>query len=166
MTLYLAKDNDELISHCKCTTTALVSVPGQMDCPWCGCGWLFTCITCRKAFTFAKAINIDTPLAELAHRDLAAFLGEEPDPKDVGLWVKDMEMLMEGVELGKRYVYLDGFFLPANTDEKIDVEGIYATHKLPWIPQARAMTDPSVVDTILKNASYWRERAPQPKHLN
>jgi hypothetical protein len=53
--VYLCKDNDDLISHCTCRE-ALVAPPGQADCPWCGCGWLFSCLSCRKAFTFARAV--------------------------------------------------------------------------------------------------------------
>jgi len=67
--LYLAKANNNLISHCACPD-ALVTFPPQIDCPWCGCGWLFTCIECRKAFVFERAIESDSPWHELARRDL------------------------------------------------------------------------------------------------
>lgn len=45
-TIYLIKDNDDLCSHCACET-AYITFPPQMDCPWCGCGWLFSCTACR-----------------------------------------------------------------------------------------------------------------------
>ena len=45
--VYLKKASNELISHCGCEESR-ISYPAQMDCPWCGCGWLFSCITCRK----------------------------------------------------------------------------------------------------------------------
>jgi hypothetical protein len=48
--LYLRKANDDFVSHCKCPKAdSLISSPGQMDCPWCGCGWLFICSRCNKA---------------------------------------------------------------------------------------------------------------------
>src|SRR5262249_18861030 len=53
--VYLRKANNDLVSHCACAQAdALVTAPSQMDCPWCGCGWLFICSRCRKAFTFAE----------------------------------------------------------------------------------------------------------------
>ena len=53
-TVYLVKANNDLISHCACSN-AVIGAPAQMDCPWCGCGWLFVCSKCRKAFSFARA---------------------------------------------------------------------------------------------------------------
>ncbi|HJN76044.1 MAG TPA: hypothetical protein QGF58_19085 [Myxococcota bacterium] len=53
MTRFLIKDSDDLLSFCKCDT-GLVGVPGQLDCPWCGCGWMLSCIDCRKSFVFAR----------------------------------------------------------------------------------------------------------------
>ena len=40
-TIYLEKDNDQLVSFCSCEP-AYITYPPQLDCPWCGCGWLFT----------------------------------------------------------------------------------------------------------------------------
>ena len=40
--IYLRKANDDFVSHCECAKAdALISSPGQMDCPWCVCieGW-------------------------------------------------------------------------------------------------------------------------------
>src|SRR6266566_1407987 len=62
--IYLRKANDNLVSHCKCDE-AYISAPSQMDCPWCGCGWLFTCSHCRKAFTFAEAVEGDFALDQM-----------------------------------------------------------------------------------------------------
>jgi len=52
--VYLVKASNDLISHCKCEY-APIGAPGQMDCPWCGCGWLFLCPKCRRAFTLCNA---------------------------------------------------------------------------------------------------------------
>ncbi len=38
-TVYLVKANDDLVSHCRCERT-FIGAPSQIDCPWCGCGWV------------------------------------------------------------------------------------------------------------------------------
>jgi hypothetical protein len=56
----LRKTNDDFVNHCKCAKAdALISSPGQMDCPLCGCEWLFNCSGCGKAFTFAESVEVD-----------------------------------------------------------------------------------------------------------
>jgi hypothetical protein len=109
--LYLTKANNDVISHCSCTD-ALVTFPSQMDCPWCGCGWLFTCIECRKAFVFARAIETDQTWEDLARRDLTNKWHESPSEDDILDWATAMEELMQDLVLNQEYVYLDGFFLP------------------------------------------------------
>src|SRR6266496_4072320 len=99
--IYLRKANDQLICYCKCDKAeALISDPGQLDCPWCGCGWLFTCIKCRKAFTFAEAVEVDLSLEELAEMDIVGFGGQSPEPGEVDEWVRAMQHLLRGVDLG------------------------------------------------------------------
>ncbi len=66
--IYLKKANDDLVSNCKCND-GRITYPPQQDCPWCGCGWLFTCISSRKAFTFAAGIELETNWEELATAD-------------------------------------------------------------------------------------------------
>ena len=62
------KANDEVLSFCACQQP-LVALPGQLDCPWCGCGWLASCIECRKAFTFAKVVDVDLTYEQIVRRD-------------------------------------------------------------------------------------------------
>ena len=155
--VYLAKANDDLICHCRCAT-ALVSWPPQMDCPWCGCGWLFVCIECRKPFTFAVGIEVDEPLAEIARRDLLRSWGEEPAAEDVRKWVEAMRALLKGVEVGKEYAYLDGWFLPTDA-EAVSCEGWAARHTLAHPPQLDARNDPELLNSTLGNRDYWRDRA-------
>jgi hypothetical protein len=82
--LYLQKANDDFVSHCRCHRgDALISSPAQMDCPWCGCGWLFTCGVCRKAFAFAEGVEINESWEETAERDVRAFFRRDPEPKEV-----------------------------------------------------------------------------------
>ena len=99
--IYLAKANDNLVSHCRCAE-ALITFPPQMDCPWCGCGWLFTCIVCRKAFTFAKGVVVSEPWEETAKRDLRNR-GKEPTVDEVSEWVNAMKELLSDVRVGEEY---------------------------------------------------------------
>jgi hypothetical protein len=82
--LYLAKANDDLVSHCRCARPdALISSPCQMDCPWCGCGWLFICSRCRKAFTFAQAVEVNETWEQTADRTIRGLYQREPKPGQV-----------------------------------------------------------------------------------
>src|ERR1051325_398886 len=107
--VYLRKANDYLISHCTCARAeALISEPGQMDCPWCGCGWLFTCMKCRKAFTFAEAMEVGLSWEELADRDIRGFYECDPEAEEAEAWVGSMKEMLKEVRAGEQYVYLDG----------------------------------------------------------
>ena len=105
--IYLVKDNDDLVSHCDCEV-AHITFPPQMGCPWCGCGWLFTCIECRKAFTFARGVELDTSWQGLAIRDLTNRWHEQPEAEEIEQWIAAMQELLADVQVGNRYVCLDG----------------------------------------------------------
>jgi hypothetical protein len=153
---YLRKANDNLVSHCKCERAhALISPPGQLDCPWCGCGWLFICSTCRKAFTFAEGIVLNEPWADTARREIHAAYGREPEPGEVDEWVDGMKVLLSQVERGKLYVYFDGYIIPVTADG-IDIEGWYARHHLDFVPQIEATSDPQAFDGLLCSREYWQ----------
>ena len=154
--VFLAKADDELISHCKCDHT-FIGAPGQMDCPWCGCGWLFLCPKCRKAFAFARAVECNLSWEELAHNDLGGKYGRQPDPEEVDEWIAFMKMMTKNLELGKRYVYIDGWVFP--TDQRyLQFDGFHAHHDLPEIPQVAALRQREFLDDTLGNREYWRER--------
>lgn len=155
--IYLMKDSDDLISHCRCKE-AYITFPPQMDCPWCGCGWLFTCIECRKAFTFARGVEVDESLEELARRDIMKGWGREPSGDEVKDWIDAMKELLAEVEVDGRYVYLDGLFIPADA-AGVEYEGLFARHDLGFIPQVKALQDPAVIDEILSNVEYWESNA-------
>lgn len=155
--MYLAKANDALVSHCTCDDS-IVSYPPQMDCPWCGCGWLFSCIRCRKAFTFAMGIETDVPWDELARRDIQGYGGPEPDVDSIADWVGDMQYFLEDVEPGVEYVCLDGAVIPTDVTE-LEFTGWHARHELDFLPQVRALDDPTIVDSLLANVDYWESRA-------
>ncbi len=153
--VYLEKANNDFVSHCSCET-AYVSFPGQLDCPWCGCGWLFTCMDCRKAFTFANAIEVEQSWEQLAVRDITSKGGHPPDEDDVGEWVEAMKALHAEVELGQEYVYIDGMYVPSSAD-KVEFEGWYASHELAYVPQVA--TGPSSSRPILTPTEGFRLRA-------
>jgi hypothetical protein len=154
--IYLAKENDDLCSHCSCET-AYITFPPQMDCPWCGCGWLFSCITCRKAFTFARGVEVDESWDELARRDLAAW-HRPPTDEDVEEWIKAMKALLSKVEVGKQYICLDGYIIPTDASG-VRFRGWHSEHDLDFVPQVAALDDYFVMENILSSVDYWRARA-------
>ncbi len=151
--IHLVKANDDLVSHCKCEQ-GTVGEPGQLDCPWCGCGWLFSCSKCRKAFSFAKVVEINKTWQELAREDLYNYNKQEPDNDSISNWVENMKGMTEHIELGKNYVYLDGYFIPTD-EEYFEVEGWKSKHDFIKVPQVEALEDPTVIDQVLSNSDYW-----------
>jgi hypothetical protein len=155
--VYLAKDNGELVCQCSCRE-ALITFPPQMDCPWCGCGWLFTCIECRKAFTFARGVRVAESWEELARRDLTNRGHKTVSPEDIDRWVTGMQQILADVEVGKRYVCLDGAIIPADAGA-IQFEGWHSRHDLDFVPQVAALKDPAVRTEILSSTKYWEANA-------
>ena len=154
--IYLRKANDDLISHCKCDPAdALISSPGQMDCPWCGCGWLFICSRCRKAFTFAEGVVIDEPWSDTGARLWQSPFGREPEPGEVEEWIDFMKMFTYSVQVGAQYVYLDGYAIPT-TAGGVEIEGIYGRHDLQNVPQVAARANPDLIDGLLGSNLYWQ----------
>jgi hypothetical protein len=154
--VYLRKANDDLVSHCKCARAdALISSPSQMDCPWCGCGWLFICSRCRKAFTFAEGVKVDESWEETGDRTIRALYRREPEAGEVEEWVGYMKTLLKGVKPGEQYVYLDGYVIPT-TAAGVTIEGWHAHHDLDFVPQVLAMDDPGVRDDLLASRAYWQ----------
>jgi hypothetical protein len=151
MSIYLVKDSDDLVCHCHCQPAPMIAVPHPADCPWCGCGWLFSCIDCRKAFTFARAVVVPWRWDEIAVRDLSQF-GLEPEAVPVD-HIKRIAHLMDRVILGQRYVHLDGRLVWADADG-VRLVGHYASHALDRIPQVAALTDPRWKE-MLSSRAYW-----------
>lgn len=154
--LFLAKASDDLISHCKCPDT-FIGAPAQMDCPWCGCGWLFVCPQCRKVFTFARAEKCELTWEQLAHRDLDGKYGRQPTQEDVDEWIGFMQMLTRGLQLGTDYVYIDGWIFPT-TETPLIFDGMHARHELAGVPQIAALSDRQSLAQTLGNRRYWDER--------
>ena len=154
--VFLTKANNDVISHCKCKTT-LIGEPSQMDCPWCGCGWLFLCAKCHKAFTFARAEEVDLTWEQLAHNDLDGKRGRQPTAEEIQEWIGFMKILLKGVEVGKLYAYIDGWVF-ATDETDLQFEGWHARHELSHVPQAIAVKDAAVLDTTLGSQEYWDTR--------
>ena len=154
---YLRKANDDVIPHCSCDD-ARITYPPQMDCPWCGCGWPFTCISCRKAFTFAEGVEIETTWEELAREYIRGRVRSEPTGDDVAAWVSDMKLILEDVEPGQMYVILDGVVLPVNSGP-LEFSGLCAHHRLDSVPHLQALTNHSVIEQQLANREYWISNA-------
>jgi hypothetical protein len=162
--LYLVKHNDQLVSHCACAT-AEIAFPPQLQCPWCGCGWLFSCIECRKAFTFARAIETNEPWEALARRDLINYAKKEPEPSEVEHWVDAMRELHADVVVGQTYVCLDGVFIRTDATA-LEFAGWHAHHSLDVVPQVAALSDRSIITSLLASREYWTENALEGRTLH
>ena len=132
-----------------------------MDCPWCGCGWLFTCISCRMAFTFAEGVVVEAPWKDTARCELTGRWGREPSTEDVAEWVGAMKELLADVRVGQQYVYLDGLIIPTSA-AAVRFEGWHSRHDLPFVPHVIALTDRSALSSTLESRAYWRRTATGP----
>ncbi len=149
----IEKANNDGISWCECVE-AIAAFPGQMDCPWCGCGWLFTCTTCRKAFTYGRIAETD---------DLMSFLRE--DMKNAGM-VPSVKVVTERnnflvrqlkpFKVGDEVIYLDGRFFSVDK-APARFEGLHAKHSLKELPHRARSSE--VLTEILGDVAYWQERA-------
>ncbi len=122
-----------------------------------GCGWLFVCIECRKAFTFAKCVIVNESLESIVRRQLCGRWQREPSPEDVAREMEFMEIWLKHTAVGREYVYFDGCAIDA-AYETLKFDGWHARHDLPFVPQVRALTAAGVRTTILGNKAYWVER--------
>lgn len=155
---WIYKDSDQLVSHCRCDVGISGCLP-QLDCPWCGCGWLFTCAKCRKAFTFGRIDHIDEPeLGLIARQQASLFTDGNPSPEAVALILEDFAALVKGHDVGERVVVLDGVLISADHAGALKLAGLHAHHDLAWLPQRRAIEHPTVMSEILANGEYWHDR--------
>jgi hypothetical protein len=154
---YLKKASDEVISFCSCGD-GRVSFPAQMDCPWCGCGWLFSCMTCHKAFTFAEGVEIEGSWEDLAREEVRNKWKREPEEDDIASWVEGMKEILANVELGKRYVIIDGNVIPVDATG-VKFNGWHARHEFAELPQVQALSNKSALDAKLGQRGYWTSNA-------
>ena len=154
--IYLKKANNDVVGNCKCKD-GRISYPPQMDCPWCGCGWLFTCMTCRKAFTFAVGVELEATWEDLSREDWKAWGLTRISTKNIKSWIADMKALLGDVKVGETYACIDGKVFPKDS-RKIEFDGIYASHKFDRLPHVLALRDNKIVDQVLTNTEYWFTR--------
>ncbi len=165
MVMFLERANDDLVSWCTCPPgESLLKVGTEAACPWCGCGWLLGCITCRKASAFGRGVDVGMSYEDLARRDIRTFnedLTYEPKPKEVRELAAWLRQAMAHVEVGKLYVNFDQRVVAADASA-LKLVGQIGSHDLPYVPQVRALTDPNVQRDVLTNRRYW-DRARQIK---
>jgi len=154
--VYLKKANARLVANCKCQD-GRISYPAQMDCPWCGCGWLFTCMSCRQAFTFGVGVEIEADWESLSREDWTAFGLPTVSARQVKSWIKDMKALLADVKVGEIYACLDGVLFHQDA-KNIKFSGLYARHDLQRLPHVEALNKKSILNEVLGSAEYWRSR--------
>jgi hypothetical protein len=151
---YVVKANNDVLSHCRCEI-ALAANPAQMDCPWCGCGWLIPCLTCKRVFTFGRVVDHDN-LHQLVLQDNAAR-GLKLNPSEVDGTIEWWELTLEAFPVGATVVYLDGSYFDVG-DTDVAYDGWFASHDLKRLPHAEALIDPARLNGILGEKSYWLAR--------
>ena len=160
--IYLQKANDDLIAHCRCGD-GHITYPPQIGCPWCGCGWLFTCIECRKAFSFARGVQIETSWEELARRDISNRAYKPVTDEEVAHWISTMKKLLRDVRVGGVYACIDGHIFDKDV-KNIEFTGWHSSHRFEVLPQTAALSDPTVKTKVLGNESYWmKNRTSRPR---
>lgn len=130
---------------------------GQLDCPWCGCGWMIACSKCTKSFIFAEVREIDEPLIDLVRREAAIRGLTSLTEADFLDWAESMTEALAPFAHGDVVVYLDGVYWPVDSTN-IEFTGFYASHKLARLPHAEALSDPGHLRAVLGEKSYWTER--------
>ena len=154
MPKFFFKKNDKVLSYCQCVNEPANSSI-QLDCPWCGCGWLFTCSKCQKAFTFAEVRETDQSLLELGRRDLTARCPVSEN--EIAAWAQAMSEVLDCFKLGDTVIYLDGSYWTVDATD-VEFTGDFAAHKLAYLPHAEALSEPSRLQTVLGNKDYWLSR--------
>ena len=156
MPKYLFKANNDVISHCECDNEPAMS-EGQMDCPWCGCGWLISCTKCAKAFTYAQVRETDLTLGEISRRDAARRGLKDVSDEMHEKWADWMTQALAGFELGQIVVYVDGHYLPIDATD-VSFSGFHAHHSFNRLPHAEALQQPERLRDVLGKREYWTER--------
>jgi hypothetical protein len=156
--LHIAKASNEGVCFCECDD-ALMAVPDQLDCPWCGCGWLLTCAKCGKAFTFGRGVEVEGDLEAMVREDLAGRGWKKEAVREMLESATEyLRALLEDVEEGREYVYLDGAIIPADAEVPIEFDGVYARHELWELPHVKGRSDPDALHRAFEEPSYWLDR--------
>jgi hypothetical protein len=163
--LHITRASAEGVAQCRCPDS-LMAVPDQSETPWDGTGWQMACHRCGKAFTFGKAIEVKMTLREFIVKDLKQRqLPKEllNDPDFIDGCVESIGEMMEGLEEGKEYVYLDGMLIPTDFEGVIEFDGIFAAHELTSVPHLELKRDKAASRHLLGDPRYWNDRALPPE---
>jgi hypothetical protein len=130
---------------------------GQLDCPWCGCGWLIGCSKCQRAFTFAEVRETDIPIAELGRREAKARGLSVVAEEEIAEWAEGMTEALDHFDIGDIVIYLDGSYWTVDSTN-IEFTGYFAKHQFERLPHAEALADGPRLRAILGDKNYWLER--------
>jgi hypothetical protein len=156
--LHITRASSDGVCFCDCKD-CLMAVPDQLDCPWCGCGWLLTCDKCGKAFTFGKVVEIDADLDDLIRADLAKRGYSKRDVKEFAGPARElMDIVLSDLEKDVEYVYLDGVLIPIDAEGPIEFEGMHSRHWLDSLPHLGLRSDPDALAGSLADPEYWESR--------
>jgi len=156
MAKFIFKANDRVLSFCDCVGEPAMST-GQLDCPWCGCGWLIACSKCSRSFTFAEVRETEIPLAELGRRETQARGVTAVTEEEIAEWADGMAEALDPFDVGDVVVYLDGSYWTVDSTS-IEFTGYFAHHKFDRLPHAEALADATRLNAILGDRNYWIER--------
>jgi hypothetical protein len=157
---WLVKSSEDTICFCECDgDNAIAAPPGwsQMDCPWCGCGWLFTCATCGLAFTYAVCKDApDLTPARLANDYYKRVFGEPCPPERLRVYAGEVVSKLTPLVVGAEYIVLDGQALNTSITAAV-FTGEYANHSLAALPHVKYRGDrEGLVQAMCRD--YWLAR--------
>ncbi len=156
---WLVRSSRDTICWCNCPDAdAIASPPGsaQMDCPWCGCGFLTLCISCQKAFTYARCVEVPLTAEEIVQRWHKGSLGRGCAVDDLAEYAGALREVAEPLVLGEEYVTLDGELLDVREGARF--VGIAASHELAAVPHLIHRGDKEGLCRAL-DRSYWEAHA-------
>lgn len=130
-----------------------------MDCPWCGCGYLFSCLSCGKAFTFARCEEVGLEAEDIVAIDYERFFGDgRKCPKDkIEKYAADLRLSMSNLKLGSEYVILDTHVI--EVAERAYFTGEYGKHLLDVLPQVEHRSDKKALISALERPYWTRARS-------
>ena len=156
MPKFLFKANDDVISHCRCENEPAASTT-QLDCPWCGCGWLISCSKCLKAFTYGVIRDVDEPIIEIGKREALKRGYDDITEAEHVAWAEAMENEFASYNIGQTVVYIDGSYFPVDASN-VAFDGYFARHSFVTLPHWDALTNPAALRSVLGEESYWLSR--------